>query len=191
MTMTRSQGLVQIYTGDGKGKTTAALGLGLRAAGHGMKVIMVQFMKTARYYGELQAVKKLAPNFDIVQKGKPCTSPDADCVDCRECFFYPEEPTQTDFDVARDALEFSADVICKGEHDIVILDEILYAAKFGLVKSSDVAGLINTKPPNLELVLTGGEVPPELIELADLVTEMREVKHPLQQGQEARKGIEY
>ena len=189
--MAASSGLVQIYTGDGKGKTTAALGLGLRAAGHGMKVIMVQFMKTARYYGELQAVKKLAPNFEIVQKGKPCTRPDADCMDCRECFFYPEEPTPADFDAARDAMELAADVIGKGEHDIVILDEILYAVKFGLVKSNDVAGLIEAKPPSLELVLTGGDAPPELIGLADLVTEMRDVKHPFQDGQEARKGIEY
>ncbi len=189
--MAASAGLVQIYTGAGKGKTTAALGLGLRAAGHGMKVIMVQFMKTARYYGEFEAVKKLAPNFEIVQKGKPCTRPDAECLECRECFFYPEEPTSADFNAARDALEFAADVIGKGEYDVVILDEILYAVKFDLIKASDVVELIKAKPPNLELVLTGGDAPPELIELADLVTEMREVKHPLQQGHEARKGIEY
>jgi cob(I)alamin adenosyltransferase len=189
--MAASTGSVQMYTGDGKGKTTAALGLGLRAAGHGMKVIMIQFMKTVRYYGELQAVKRLAPNFDIVQKGKPCTRPDADCLGCRECFFHPEEPTPADFDAARDAMKFSADVIRKGEYDLVILDEILYAVKFELVKSSDVAKLIKTKPPTVELVLTGGDGHPELIELADLVTEMRDVKHPFQQGDEARKGIEY
>jgi len=189
--MAASADLVQIYTGTGKGKTTAALGLGLRAAGHGMKVIMVQFMKTVRYYGELESVKKLAPNFEIVQKGKPCTRPDADCMECRECFFHPEEPVQADFDAARDAMEFAADVISKDEYDIVILDEILYAVKFDLIKASAVAKLINEKPPNLELVLTGADAPPELIDLADLVTEMREVKHPFQQGQEARKGIEY
>jgi cob(I)alamin adenosyltransferase len=184
-------GLVQIYTGVGKGKTTAALGLGLRAAGHGMKVLMIQFMKTVRYYGELESVKKLAPNFEIVQKGKPCTRPDADCAECRECFFHPEEPAPADFDAARDALKCSSDAVRKGEYDIVILDEILDAIKFGLIKSSDVAELIEAKPPNLELVLTGGDAPCELIELADLVTEMREVKHPFRHGETARKGVEY
>jgi cob(I)alamin adenosyltransferase len=189
--MAASTGLVQIYTGNGKGKTTAALGLGLRAAGHGLKVIMVQFMKTVRYYGEIKAVEKLAPNFEIVQKGKPCTRPDANCMECRECFFHPEEPTPADFDAARDALKFSRDVIKSGKYEVVILDEILYAVKFELVKSSDVAGLIKAKSPKMHLVLTGGDAPPELIDLADLVTEMRDVKHPFQQGDQARKGIEY
>ena len=189
--MATSRGLVQIYTGDGKGKTTAALGLGLRAAGHGMKVLMVQFMKTVRYYGELESVKRLAPNFEIVQKGKPCTRPDAECFDCEACFVHPERPAPEDVSAARDALKYCADVLRKAEHDIVILDEILYAIKFGLIECDDVVNLVRTKPPDMELILTGGDASAELIELADLVTEMRQIKHPFERGVTARKGIEY
>ena len=189
--MTRSRGLVQIYTGDGKGKTTAALGLGLRAAGHGMKVLMVQFMKTVRYYGELESVKKLAPNFEIVQKGKPCSRPEADCMECEACFVHPEEPEPADVAAARDAVEFCADVLRKGDHDIVILDEVLYAIKFELIECDDVVRLVKLKPPDMELILTGRDALQELIDLADLVTEMRLIKHPFQQGITARKGVEY
>jgi cob(I)alamin adenosyltransferase len=189
--MTTPKGFVQIYTGDGKGKTTAALGLGLRAAGHGMKVLMVQFMKTVRYYGELESVKKLAPNFEIVQKGKPCSRPDADCMECEACFVHPEKPEPDDVLAARDAVEFCADILRRGEHDIVILDEVLYAIKFGLVGCGDVLKLVRMKPPEMELILTGRDAPQELIDLADLVTEMRLIKHPYQQGITARKGVEY
>jgi len=189
--MTTPKGLVQIYTGDGKGKTTATLGLGLRAAGHGMKVLMVQFMKTVRYYGELESVKRLAPNFEIVQKGKPCSRPEADCMECEACFVHPEKPQPEDIAAARDAVEFCADVLRKGEHDIVILDEVLYAVKFGLIECGDVVKLIKMKPPEMELILTGRDAPQELIDLADLVTEMRLIKHPYQQGITARKGVEY
>jgi cob(I)alamin adenosyltransferase len=189
--MTTPRGLVQIYTGDGKGKTTAALGLGLRAAGHGMKVLMVQFMKTVRYYGELESVKRLSPNFEIVQKGKPCARPDDECLECKACFVHPDKPEPEDVAAARDALEFCSDVLRKAEHDIVILDEILYAIKFGLITCDEVAKLVRMKPPDMELILTGGDATAELIDLADLVTEMRSVKHPFQQGIKARKGIEY
>ena len=189
--MTTSRGLVQIYTGYGKGKTTAALGLGLRAAGHGMKVLMVQFMKTVRYYGELEAVKKLAPNFEIVQKGKPCSRPEADCMECEACFVHPEKPEPEDISAARDAVQFCADVLRKAEHDIVILDEILYAIKFGLIDHGDVVKLVKMKPPEMELILTGRDAPQEILDLADLVTEMRPIKHPYQQGITARKGVEY
>lgn len=189
--MTTPKGLVQIYTGDGKGKTTAALGLALRAAGHGMKVLMVQFMKTVRYYGELESVKRLAPDFEIVQKGKPCSRPDADCTECEACFVHPEKPEPADVAAARDAVQFCADVLRKREHDIVILDEVLYAIKFGLIKCDDVVKLVKMKPPEMELILTGRDAPQELIDLADLVTEMRLIKHPFEQGITARKGMEY
>ena len=189
--MTASRGLVQIYTGDGKGKTTAALGLGLRAAGHGMNVLMIQFMKTVRYYGELEAVKRLVPNFAIVQKGKPCTRPDAECFDCEACFVHPERPAPEDVSGARDALKYCADVLRKAEHDIVILDEVLCAIKFGLIACDEVVNLVKMKPPDMELILTGRGAPAELIDLADLVTEMRQIKHPFQRGVTARKGIEY
>ena len=189
--MTTPRGLVHIYTGDGKGKTTAALGLAMRAAGHGKKVLMVQFMKTVPCYGELESAKQLAPNFEIVQKGKPCTRPDAECLECKVCFVHPEKPAPEDFAAARDALEFCVDVFRKGEHDIVILDEILYALKLGLIERGEVANLIKMKPPRTELVLTGRDAPAELVELADLVTEMREIKHPFTKGIAAREGIEY
>ena len=189
--MTTPKGLVQIYTGDGKGKTTAALGLGLRAAGHGMKVLMVQFMKTVRYYGELESVKRLAPNFEIVQKGKPCSRPEADCMECEACFVHPDKSEPADIAAARDAVAFCADVLRKGEHDIVILDEVIYAIKFGLIECADVVNLVKMKPPEMELVLTGRDAPQELMDLADLVTEMRLIKHPFQQGIIARKGVEY
>jgi cob(I)alamin adenosyltransferase len=189
--MTTGRGLVQIYTGDGKGKTTAALGLGLRAAGHGMRVLMVQFMKTVRYYGELEAVKKLAPNFEIVQKGKPCPTPEAECLECKECFVHPERPAPEDAAAARDAVTFCSDILRKGDHDIVILDEVLCAIQFKLISCEDVVNLVRMKPPDMELILTGRGGPAELIELADLVTEMRPVKHPFDRGITARKGIEY
>lgn len=189
--MTTGRGLVQIYTGDGKGKTTAALGLGLRAAGHGMRVLMVQFMKTVRYYGELEAVKKLAPNFEIVQKGKPCPTREAECLECKGCFVHPERPAPEDVAAARDAVTFCSDILRKADHDIVILDEVLCAIQFKLISCDDVATLVRMKPPDMELILTGRGAPAELVELADLVTEMRSVKHPFDQGITARKGIEY
>jgi cob(I)alamin adenosyltransferase len=186
-----SKGLAQIYTGDGKGKTTAALGLALRAAGHGMKVLMIQFMKNVRYYGELESAKRLAPLFEIIQKGRPCTKPDAECLECRTCFVHPEKPAPEDVRAAREGLDLSFEILRKAEYDIVILDEILCAIKFGLISCDDVVRLVKAKPPNMELVLTGRDAPQQLIELADLVTEMRQMKHPYQHGITAREGIEY
>jgi cob(I)alamin adenosyltransferase len=189
--MEKVQGLVQIYTGDGKGKTTAALGLALRAAGHGMRVLIIQFMKTVRYYGELEAVKRLAPNVEIVQKGKPCPTSDAEYVESKGCFVDPRNPAPEDIAAARDGLTFSAEVLRKAEHDIVILDEVLCAIQFRLITCEDVVKLVRMKPPDMELILTGRGAPAELIQLADLVTEMRQVKHPFDRGITARKGVEY
>jgi cob(I)alamin adenosyltransferase len=189
--MRTGRGLVQIYTGDGKGKTTAALGLGLRAAGHGMRVLMVQFMKTVRYYGELEGVKRLAPHFEIVQKGKPCPTPEAEYVESKGCFVDPENPAPEDIAAARDAVAFCAEILRKAEYDIVILDEVLCAIQFRLITCDEVVELVRMKPPDMELILTGRGAPAELVELADLVTEMRSVKHPFDGGITAREGIEY
>ena len=169
-------GKVQIYTGNGKGKTTAALGLALRAVGKGFKVYMIQFMKGKINYGELASAEKL-DGFTIKQMGRP------DFVDRNNL-----DPI--DIKMANLGLQHAREIMQAGDHDILILDEINCAIDWGLVKVADVVALVKDKPGNLELVLTGRYAPNELIELADLVTEMNEVKHPFQQGCEARDGIE-
>jgi cob(I)alamin adenosyltransferase len=172
-----SIGLVQVYTGDGKGKTTAALGIAFRASGHGLKTYMIQFMKGEIFYGELGAAKKLSDTFTIKQMGRP------DFVD-------KKDPDSIDIKMAGDALELSKKVILSGDYDLVILDEINVALDFGLIKIADVIEIIKSKPPELEIILTGRYAPKEIIEMADLVTEMMEIKHPYNAGVEARIGIE-
>lgn len=169
--------LVQVYTGNGKGKTTAALGLALRALGHGMKVYMIQFMKGDKNYGEIISAKKLK-NFKIVQFG-------------RKEFVSKKKPAKVDIEFARKALAHANQVIKKGRYDIVILDEINVALDFKLIKLEEVLNLIKTKPSETELILTGRSAPKKLIEIGDLVTEMKALKHPYQKGVLGRKGIEY
>jgi len=170
-------GMVHLYTGDGKGKTTAAIGLGIRAAGHGYKVLMIQFMKGQINYGELETVKNLK-NFEIVQFGRP------DFVDRKNS-------AEIDKKLARDALAFAQDAVRKKKCDLLILDEVCVAVDFGLIKASDVIDLVKSRPEGMELVLTGRYAPKEFYELADTITEMKEVKHPYQKKVLARKGIEY
>ncbi|MHA1581099.1 MAG: cob(I)yrinic acid a,c-diamide adenosyltransferase [Candidatus Baldrarchaeia archaeon] len=171
------KGFVHVYTGNGKGKTTAALGLGLRAIGHGLKVYMIQFMKGGFNYGEYRSVK-LLPNFKIVQFGGP------ELVN-------PSNPTEEDVKAAREALNHAREIIMSGEYDVVILDEINVAIDFKLIDVQDVLELIKKKPKHVELILTGRYAPSEIIKAADLVTFMREIKHPYRQGLPARKGIDY
>ena len=170
------RGYIHIYTGNGKGKTTAALGLGLRATGAGLKVYMIQFMK-GRRYSEIDAVEQLQ-NFTIVQFG-------------RDEFVSKENPEQIDVDLAQKGLKHAEEIIKKGEYDLVILDEINVAIDFNLVALKDVLKLVEEKPEKVELVLTGRYAPQELMKNADLVTEMLEIKHPFQKGVLARKGIDY
>jgi cob(I)alamin adenosyltransferase len=167
-------GLVQVYTGDGKGKTTAALGLALRAAGWGVRTYIAQFLK-GQDYGELHSLARLAPLITIEQFGKPEFIRQASAEDI--------VLAQLGFARARAAL-------LSGEYQIVILDEICVALHFGLLKLAQLLELIDQRPPSVELVLTGRRAPQELIDRADLVTEMREIKHPFQRGVPARKGIE-
>jgi cob(I)alamin adenosyltransferase len=173
----KQPGLVQVYTGNGKGKTTAALGLALRAAGHKMKTCVIQFMKGEIYYGELGAAKMLTPYLEIVQMGRPD-------------FVNKNNPDPRDVQLARRALDLAKEVLSGKRYDIVILDEINVALDFGLVDLADVIALIDAKPAETELILTGRYAKKEIIDRADLVTEMTEIKHPYNAGVEARLGIE-
>lgn len=175
--MLGEHGLIQIYTGDGKGKTTAALGLALRAAGHGAKIAIVQFMKGSPIYGEICAAARI-PEITMIRTGRD------------KCIFRGDE-TEEDYAEAARGLKTAGDMLRSGEYDIVILDEINVAVDFGLIKCSDVENILLQKAQGTEAVLTGRNAPKELIELADLVTEMKEVKHPYRRGTEARRGVEY
>lgn len=169
--------MIQVYTGNGKGKTTAALGLAFRAAGHGFNVIMIQFMKGKINYGELESAKLLS-NFSIEQYGRPD-------------FVNPEKPDKIDIDLAKQAMERSKEVINSQKFDMVILDEINVAVSYGLIQVDDVIELIKSTPDKMELILTGRGMPQELKEYVDLISEVREVKHYFQKGIPAREGIEH
>jgi len=170
-------GLVQVYTGDGKGKTTAALGMCLRAAGHGMRSLVIQFMKGQIDYGELMAVEKMGGLIEIAQGG-------------RASFVSKDRPAQEDVRLARRTLEMARAAVRAGEVDILVLDEVNVALDFGLIELEDVLDLIEDKPDNMEMVLTGRNAPERIIERADLVTEMMEVKHYWRRGVSSRRGVE-
>lgn len=177
MTPKLKQGLIQVYTGDGKGKTTAALGLALRAAGQGLKVHIIQFMKGWPKYGELVSVQQL-PNVTLRQFGRP------DFVD-------QDNPHPEDIRLAGEALEHAREIVSGGSHDLVVLDEVNMAVAFGLIGLEDLLSLLEAKPEHVELVLTGRSARPDVVKRADLVTEMLAIKHPFSTGLEGREGIEY
>lgn len=171
------KGYVQVYTGNCKGKTTAALGLAFRAAGHGLKSYIGQFMK-GQHYGELEAVKMVQPYITIEQYGKP------------DWIHVHNPPREEDIQMAQEGLRRAKKSMLSGEYDIVVLDEINTAHYFHLVLLEDMLEIIAYKPDGVELILTGRYAPPEVIAAADLVTEMVEVKHYYQKGVQARDGIE-
>lgn len=175
--MPLGQGLVQVYTGDGKGKTTAALGLALRAAGRGLRVHIVQFMKGWLDSGEQRAVEWL-PTVTLARFG-------------HRGFVNPKHPRPEDLEQARLALEEGRRAMRSGEVDILILDEAITALSFGLLSLEDILKLLDERPPHVELVLTGRGAPAELCRRADLVTEMCARKHPFAQGVQAREGVEF
>ena len=175
-------GMVQVYTGNGKGKTTAALGLAFRALGHGLRVFIVQFLKNPEMmgntYGEINASKKLAPHLTIRSFGLPK-------------WIRKDSITPEDREEVRKAMNLARDVLSDPQINVVILDEIFLAFHFGMVSLDEIMDLIKNRPPDKELVLTGRNAPPEVIERADLVTEMLEIKHYYKKNIPARKGIEY
>lgn len=191
------KGLIQIYTGDGKGKTTAALGLGLRAFGHGYRVRVIQFMKGTSYTGELAAIRSLGPGYEIFQFGRDCKFAESmakgefDCNGCGECFVVPGKAEPCDITMAEEAYDLSRRTLELAEADLVVLDEIANAVRFGLITAGRCEELAKCKPEGVELVLTGRNMPQSLIDMADLVTEMRMLKHPFEKGIVARHGIEY
>ncbi len=169
------KGYVQLYTGDGKGKTSAALGLALRAAGHGFRTYLAQFMK-GQVYGELLALRSI-PEITLEQFGK-------------DTFVHVNTATPQDKQMAKEGLASAERAMLSGAYQIIILDEINVVLHFKLLDLEQVLSFIDKKPVAVELILTGRRAPEELIERADLVTEMREVKHYYQSGVEARDGIE-
>ena len=173
-------GLVIVYTGGGKGKTTAALGMALRAVGYGHKVCMIQFIKGSWHYGEMDSSKKLAPEFELVAIGKGFVG-----------ILDDTSPKEDHEKYAEEAIKVCKDKILSEKYDLIILDEINYAVNLGLINIKSVMDLIKLKPKKLDLVLTGNHAKEEILKLADLVTEMKEIKHPFQSGIKAKKGIDF
>jgi cob(I)alamin adenosyltransferase len=171
------KGFVQIYTGNGKGKSTAAIGQAVRAAGFGLKTYIAQFMKEYPY-NELISLQNLSEWISIEQFGGD------------EFVYKKELPGQVELDKAKKGLQTAKEKMLSGEFELIILDEAIVAIYFKLIESKDLIEIINAKPENVELILTGRYCPEELIELADLVTEMKEVKHYYEKGIISRRGIE-
>ena len=176
----RKDGLVIVYTGSGKGKTTAALGMALRALGYSYKICMIQFIKGSWHYGEMTSSKRLEPEFELIAVGKGFVG-----------ILDDKSPRKEHKRIAQEALRLSKEKIESKKYDIIILDEINYAVNLGLVKLEEVLDIIKIKPSKLNLVLTGNYAKKEIIDIADLVTEMREIKHPFKSGLKAKKGIDF
>lgn len=176
---TGRRGLLLINTGAGKGKTTAALGTALRAAGNGMRVLVLQFFKGSWHYGELDAIARLAPEMEIRQMGRGFVK------------IGGAEADPEDLRMVAEAWRTSAEAIASGDYDMIVLDEILYAISYGMLNADEVAATLTTRPPMLHVILTGRNAHPTLVALADTVTEMREIKHAYTKGIQAQKGIEY
>lgn len=172
-------GLVHIYTGEGKGKTTAALGLALRALGWGLKVMMIQFIKGYKEIGEMKFAEKHPENFTIRQFALDITR----SIDERDVLARKKE--------AGEAMDYAEQIVKSEEYDLVILDELAVAAHYELIELSRILKLIEDKPASVELVITGRNAPPELIRAADYATEMLLIKHPYENGIQARQGIDY
>ena len=174
------KGLVIVYTGNGKGKTTAALGLAMRAIGYEHKVCMLQFIKGSWHYGEMDSSKKLEPNFELIAVGKGFVG-----------ILDDNSPREEHEKYAAEAVRICREKIFSEKYDVIILDEVNYAITLGLIDVQEIIKIIKEKPSDLDLVLTGRDVKEEIVELADLVTEMKEIKHPFKSGIKAKKGIDF
>jgi len=171
------QGLLIVNTGDGKGKTTAALGLAFRALGHGLRVCIIQFIKGKWNYGELKAAKRFEDLLEVHTLGAG--------------FTWESEDLERDARVAREAWDFAKCTIGEARHDLVILDELTYLIEYSMVDEAEVVAVLTARPAAMHTVVTGRNASPGLIEAADLVTDMQSVKHPFDEGLKAQRGIEY
>lgn len=192
-----AKGYIQVYTGNGKGKTTAAIGLAIRALGAGKKVFMIQFMKSPTY-SEHDILPGISPNFRIESIGKPffiakegsIPAEDLEKLKGKVEVFPPGNPPEEYIKLAQAGVDMAKFAVSSGEYDLVILDELNVALHFELIRWDQIEGIIDAKNEEVELVITGRNAPEKLIERADLVTEMKEIKHYYSQGIMARKGIE-
>ena len=178
--MSLEKGLVVVFTGRGKGKTTAALGIVLRSVGHGYRVAMIQFIKGEWYYGELTSSKRLEPEFEMIATGKGFVG-----------MLDDDHPIQAHQNAPQEAVSIAKERLSSDRYEVIILDEINYAAKLNLISVQDILDVINAKPKRTTLILTGNYATQEIIDKADLVTEMIEIKHPYRSGNKAKKGIDY
>lgn len=176
----KARGLVAVNTGDGKGKTTAALGTAVRAVGYGRKVCFIQFIKGDWHYGELDAAKRLEPELEWIRAGIGFFRIMGD-----------DRPEEAHRQAAAEGLALAREKIVSGEYSLVVLDEINYAVDEGLLDADDVVALLREKPEKVHIILTGRNAHPDVVALADLVTEMKEIKHPFRQGMLAQKGFDY
>ena len=177
----KKKGLVIVFTGDGKGKTTSALGMALRASGHGKKVLIIQFIKDYKNYGELKFAKRFPQaNIEIKTFGEGYVGIRGD-----------KKPKEVHSQAAEEALEFAKNMIKSKKYFMIVLDEMNLALNLKLLRIDDVLKLVKSKPKDLHLVLTGRSAPRKIIQAADMVTEMKEIKHPYTKGILALKGIEF
>ena len=172
-----AQGLLLVFTGNGKGKTTSALGLAVRAAGHNQRVAFIQFIKGSWQYGELDAIKRYEDLIDLHVMGRG--------------FTWQSDNLEEDKKLAQSGWQLAQEAMASGQYHLVVLDEFTYLLKFGFLELTEVLDVLGRRQANLHVAITGRDAPARLIEMADLVTEMREVKHPFQAGVKAQAGIEF
>ena len=173
----KDRGLIVVFTGEGKGKTSAALGTAMRAAGHGMRIFICFFMKGEYPYGERNTLNKI-PNITVASFGQ-------------EEFVFPDRVKQVEIDQAKQALAACKEAVSSGKYDMVVMDEVNVAVAFNLISAEEVIEVLQNKPQELEIILTGRKADPKIIAIADMVTEMLKIKHPYDNGMAARKGIEF
>lgn len=171
------KGLIIVNTGDGKGKTTAALGMAFRALGQGMRVCVIQFLKGSWKYGELEAARRFEDLLEWHVKGRG--------------FTWKSDDIEEDKRIARDAWDLAMTVISENRHDLVVLDELTYLLTYGVLDTDAVVEFLSNKPPEMHIVITGRGAAPQLADVADLVTEMTLIKHPFNKGVKAQKGVEF